>query len=89
MPETIKKVPMRRCIACMQSKPQKELIRITYADGELKLDEKVKAEGRGCYLCRNKECIDKAIKKNAFARAYKTSIAKSTVEIIGRLINAE
>ena len=29
----VKKVPMRRCVGCMVSKPKKELIRIVAAEG--------------------------------------------------------
>ena len=55
MPETIHKLPMRRCIGCKESYPQQELIRFTFADGELKIDEEKKADGRGSYICRKKQ----------------------------------
>lgn len=88
MPETIHKLPMRRCIGCKESYPQQELIRFTFADGELKIDEEKKADGRGSYICRKKECYEKAVKSNAFSRTFKTFIAKDEIEKIGRLINA-
>lgn len=58
------KVPMRRCIGCMESKPKKELVRIVAStDGELRLDPSGKANGRGAYLCLNTDCIAKAKRK--------------------------
>ncbi len=31
-------------------------------------------EGRGAYLCYSKECFFKALRKNAFSRAFKTQV---------------
>jgi predicted RNA-binding protein YlxR (DUF448 family) len=64
-----KKIPMRRCVGCMNSKPKKELIRIiTTAEGDIKVDTTGKANGRGVYLCLNKDCITAARKKKVIAR---------------------
>ena len=58
-----KKVPMRKCVGCMESKPKKELIRIAGYEGQVALDPTGKAKGRGVYLCPNAECLAKAKKK--------------------------
>ena len=89
MPETIKKVPMRKCIACMTSYPQSQLIRITLQGNELQIDQEKKADGRGCYICKNEKCIETAVKKNAFSRAFKTFIAKDEIEKIRRYSDAK
>ena len=70
----VKKIPMRRCIGCMESRPKKELIRIVAVrsseegTAEAVLDPTGKAPGRGAYLCPKEECFAKAIKKRALAR---------------------
>ena len=64
---------MRRCIACYKSSPQDEMIRFTLWDGEIVRDKECKNDGRGLYLCNNKECFDIAIKKKAFNRACRMS----------------
>jgi predicted RNA-binding protein YlxR (DUF448 family) len=64
-----KKIPMRRCIGCMESKPKRELIRITFSEDVLRPDMTGKADGRGAYLCGNTECFMKAKKIRAFSRA--------------------
>ena len=89
MPETIKHVPMRKCIACNTSFPQEKLIRITLNGSELNIDEEKRAEGRGCYICNNPKCIKTALKKNAFQKTFRTAIPKEAIERIGRYLNAE
>lgn len=66
----VAKIPMRRCIGCMTSFPQNELIRVTLYQGKLSVDKGGSAPGRGAYLCDNDECIEKARKSRAFSRAF-------------------
>lgn len=63
-----KKIPMRRCVGCMESKPKNELIRICGYEGEVSVDLTGKAKGRGVYLCPHKECFEMARKKRAIGR---------------------
>ncbi len=67
----------------MQSKPKKELIRIT-ADGEgsLAVDITGKAMGRGVYLCADPDCLKKARKKNAITRSLGQG---ASAEVLDRL----
>ncbi len=70
-----RKIPMRRCVGCMESKPKKELIRIVCnSNGELALDFIGKANGRGVYLCPNAECILMAKKKKAIGRGLERDV---------------
>jgi len=70
-----RKIPMRRCVGCMESKPKKELVRIVYTtEGQLALDPTGKLNGRGVYLCPNADCILKAKKKNAVARGLERDV---------------
>lgn len=72
----MKHVPLRMCIACRNMKPQGELIRIVKDSGEPKLDIDKKLFGRGAYLCRNAECIQKAEKRNLLAKHFKCNVNK-------------
>ena len=74
------KTPMRRCVACRESKPQEELLRFTFSDGHLSADIDGKSDGRGYYLCKEEACREAAIKHKAFNRACRTAI--STDEVI-------
>lgn len=69
------RVPMRTCIGCGQTMPQKQFIRIIRSpEGEIRLDSTGRANGRGAYLCSNPECLRKAEKRHALTRALKTEI---------------
>ena len=76
------KVPMRRCIGCMESKPQKEMTRIAFYEGELSIDRKGKEKGRGVYLCSDPACLAKARKSKAFNRNFKTNFDPEVLEKI-------
>ena len=42
--------------------------------GEVQLDGTGRAAGRGAYVCRATDCLDKAIKKGALSRALNTPL---------------
>ena len=75
-----KKVPMRRCVGCMESKPQGELTRIAYFEGQLTVDLNGRAKGRGVYLCQDAQCIEKAEKRRALQRSFRTDLSKTALE---------
>ena len=79
---TEKKVPERRCIGCMKSRPKQELLRIVADGNGLHIDPSGKMPGRGAYLCRNEECAKMALKKNAFGRNLKTEVSRQQAESI-------
>ena len=72
----VKKVPMRMCTACREMKPKRDLIRVVKtAEGEIKLDTTGRLNGRGAYICKDRECFLKARKTNALARAFETRVS--------------
>ncbi len=76
-----KKVPQRQCIGCRVSRDKKDLVRIVRAsDGTISVDLKGKANGRGAYLCKDPECLNKAIKTKALERAFDAAIPPSVYE---------
>jgi predicted RNA-binding protein YlxR (DUF448 family) len=80
MPEP-KKIPMRQCLGCRTMKPKKELIRVVHTpEGAVLLDTKGRANGRGAYVCRDAECLKKAIKSRAIARAFSAQIPDEIYE---------
>lgn len=83
-----KKVPMRKCVGCMESKPKKELIRIAGYEGQVALDPTGKAKGRGVYLCPNAECLAKAKKKRALGRSLGMEIPQEQMEKLEKDIEA-
>lgn len=76
-----KKIPMRQCLGCREMKPKKELIRVVRSpEGEINLDFRGKASGRGAYICPDGACLKKAIKAKALERAFSTNIPPEIYE---------
>ncbi|MGL5348076.1 MAG: RNase P modulator RnpM [Peptostreptococcaceae bacterium] len=76
-----KKIPQRKCIACQERDSKKGLIRIVKTkEGEIFLDPTGKANGRGAYICKDVECLKKAIKTKALNRAFKLEVPDNVYE---------
>ena len=76
-----KKIPKRQCLGCREMKPKRELIRVVRSpEGEIRLDFRGKANGRGAYVCPNADCLKKAIRARALERALETAIPEEIVE---------
>ena len=77
----IKKIPMRMCVACREMKPKAELVRIVRTpEGDMVPDFTGKRNGRGAYICRCAQCIEKARKSNALGRAFSQQIGLETYD---------
>lgn len=84
-----KKIPMRQCLGCREMKPKKELIRaVRSPEGEISLDFKGKAPGRGAYICPDKECLKKAIKGRALEKAFSAQIPETVYELLQQQMEA-
>ncbi|MCF6093192.1 YlxR family protein [Microaerobacter geothermalis] len=71
-----RKIPMRKCVACQEMKPKKELIRIVRTpEMKVMIDPSGKASGRGAYLCARLDCFKLARKRNAFDKALEMKIS--------------
>ena len=78
-----KKIPMRRCVGCGESKTKKELIRIVaLPSGMIELDRTGKKSGRGVYICDNLECFEKAYKSHGLERSLKRPVSRDVYEQI-------
>ena len=74
--EILKKIPMRRCLGCMESKPKKELIRIVKnKDGEISLDKTGKMQGRGAYICNDSKCRELLFKNKLLNKTFKCNVS--------------
>lgn len=77
----IKKIPMRRCVGCMESRPKMEMIRIILSpEGDVRIDPTGKANGRGIYLCPYAECFKAAKKKKAVSRGLQADIPEQELD---------
>ena len=77
----VKKIPLRMCTGCMEMKPKKELIRIVKTpEGEVCVDLTGKKSGRGAYICKCIECLEKSFKEKRLSRNLDTPISEEIYE---------
>ncbi len=76
-----KKIPMRMCVGCVSMFSKRELVRIVKnKDGDINIDFTGKMAGRGAYICKNMECLEKAIKTKKLERTFDTKIPDEVYE---------
>lgn len=64
-------------------KNKKEMIRvIRTSDAEFFLDATGKKNGRGAYICPNKDCLTQAINNRGLERSFKQPIPKEVYETL-------
>ena len=84
-----KKIPMRQCTGCREMKPKRELLRVVRSpEGEVSIDFKGKKPGRGAYVCRNTDCLKRAVKSKALERSFGASIPDDVYEALRRQMEA-
>ena len=77
--------PERQCIGCGRRGPQSEFLRLAL-DAETVPPRVVVTDarhrtGRGAYLCRRQACLDRALQRKAFPRAFRTAVRVDGDEI--------
>ena len=85
--KVIKKKPLRTCMACNEQKEKKELLRIVKSkEGIIEPDLTGKKNGRGAYICKNEECLNKLIKSKRLERIFEKEISSKLYESIRGVI---
>lgn len=85
-----RKIPMRMCVGCREMKEKRSLLRIVKnAEGMISFDRVGKAPGRGAYICKARECLDKAVKQRQLERALETKIEAAVFEQLMEEIDAD
>ncbi|WP_257350002.1 RNase P modulator RnpM [Pseudalkalibacillus decolorationis] len=83
-----RKIPMRKCVACQENKPKKELIRIVRTpDGEISIDHSGKKSGRGAYICNSQTCFELAHRKKSLQNQLSTQIDDSIYEELKKQVS--
>ena len=79
--KTKNKVPMRQCTGCREMKSKKEMMRVLRTpEEEIVLDVTGKKNGRGAYICKSAECLEKAVKSRGLERSLKAAIPQEVYE---------
>ena len=78
-----KKTPQRLCSGCQAFHDKKAMTRVVRKpDGEVALDPTGKAAGRGGYVCKSADCIQRAKTGKGLDRALKTAVPSSIYELL-------
>lgn len=82
-----KKKPTRMCMACNEKKEKQELLRIVRTvEGNIEPDLTGKKNGRGAYICKSENCLEKVIKSKKLERTLEKSISPEIYESIRGVI---
>lgn len=73
--------PMRKCIGCGKSMPKEMLLRVRLSeDGTAVIDESRIRCGRGAYLCKSRECLAAAKRRNLLQKSFRREISPQIYE---------
>lgn len=85
-----RKIPLRKCTGCNEMKNKKELIRVVKDDNNcFSLDLTGKKSGRGAYICKDIQCLEKACKNKGLERSFKTAVPKEVYEQLRKELENE
>jgi len=74
-------LPQRTCVACHTVRAKRELVRIVRSPtGEVTVDLRGKAPGRGAYLDPDRSCLDRGLRDGGLAKALEIPIDAATAE---------
>ncbi len=78
-----KKKPLRTCMACNAQKEKQNLLRIVKSkDGNIFVDVTGKQNGRGAYICKTEQCLNKIQKSKRLEKIFLTEIDEKVYESI-------
>ncbi len=82
-----KKVPQRTCIVTKEKTNKKDLIRIVRTpEKNVVVDTTGKINGRGCYLKKDLEVIEKAKKNKILDKALEVEIPEELFEELNKIM---
>ncbi|MCM1091867.1 MAG: YlxR family protein [Butyrivibrio sp.] len=79
-----KKLPLRQCVGCGEMRSKKEMMRVLKSaeDDTICLDMTGKKNGRGAYVCKSGECLQKARRNKGLERSFKMAIPKEVYDAL-------
>ena len=83
-----KKIPLRKCVSTGEILPKKELLRIVRTpEGNVLVDLTSRANGRGAYLKKSIDAVNKAKKSNCLGRALECNIPETLYEELIKIVS--
>lgn len=82
-----RKIPLRTCVITKEQLPKRELLRIVRTpEHDIVIDENGKVNGRGAYIKRDLEVLEKARKSKILEKKLECKIEDSVYEEIRKII---
>ncbi|HZY03019.1 MAG TPA: YlxR family protein [Anaeromyxobacteraceae bacterium] len=81
---TMARAPQRTCIGCGQKGAPASLVRLRLAEGRVAVDRDRRG-GRGAWLHPDPGCLERALKRRAFARAFRAPAQADGVALAAQL----
>ena len=86
----VRKIPLRTCVVTREKLEKKDLIRIVKnKDNEVFVDQTGKANGRGAYIKKDIEVLNKAKISKILDRILETNISDEIYEELSNIINSK
>ena len=83
----VKKIPMRTCIVTREKLPKGQLVRVVRTpEGTVVIDTTGKTNGRGVYLKKDLQVIEKAMTSKVLNRALETEVPSEVFEQLKKLV---
>jgi predicted RNA-binding protein YlxR (DUF448 family) len=78
--------PVRTCVGCRQRGNRSDLIRIANFQGNLSVDSEKSMPGRGSWLHKKTKCLETAVERKAFVRAFRGKVELEQVNDLRKQI---
>ncbi|HET8570180.1 MAG TPA: YlxR family protein [Candidatus Limnocylindria bacterium] len=76
-------------MACRRTRPKRELVRVVRSpEGDLGVDLRGKANGRGAYVCPDRACLERGLAGGAIARALEVEVPPEAAARLGTELEA-
>lgn len=74
-------LPQRTCVACRRIRAKRELVRLVRTRrGDIEIDITGKKEGRGAYICPDRECWERALKGKQLENTLRGNLTQDNRE---------
>jgi predicted RNA-binding protein YlxR (DUF448 family) len=73
--DTARAAPVRTCVGCGERAAKQDLVRLVAAGDEIVPDITARQPGRGAYLHPSLACLERALRRKAFPRAFRLPAA--------------
>ena len=82
----VKKIPLRSCLVTKEKLPKKDLLRVVRTpEGDVIVDLSGKANGRGAYIKKDLEVLNKARKSKILERRLECTIDENLYKEIEKI----